>query len=89
MTVPTVPGARRPAPISGVLDGELISELDTEGNLCLHLMVRIDPPSDEIQVEFVLNPEDARLLRQFLEDGQGAADSLPCRVGIRLRRGRS
>jgi hypothetical protein len=87
MTVPTVPGARRPAPISGVVDGELVSEHDTEGNLCLHLMVCADPPYDGIQVEFVLSPEDARLLRRLLENGQGAANSLPCRIGIRLRRG--
>jgi hypothetical protein len=83
------PGTHQPAPISGVVDGELIAAYDPDGTLCLHLVFGTDPLSDGVHVEFVLSHDGARVLQRSLENGlRSTVDPLPCRVGIRLRHGR-
>ncbi|HET8683349.1 MAG TPA: hypothetical protein VFM54_15995 [Micromonosporaceae bacterium] len=89
MTAPKAADARPPVPIAGVVDGQLTTVYDHDGNVCVYLTFGSGPLCDEAQVEFVLSPDDARALQRSLRDGPvDGGGPVPCRVGLRIRRGR-
>jgi hypothetical protein len=87
MTNSVMPDAR-PVPIAGVVDGQLTTVSDDDGDVCIHLMFVSGPLRDRVHVELVLSHDDARELRQSLVDGQpDAAEPVQCRVGLRVAHG--
>jgi len=89
MTAQKAAGARPPVPIAGVVDGELTTVSDHDGNVCVYLTFGSGPLCDGAQVELVLSRDGARALQRSLRDGPVAGgDPVPCRVGLRTRRER-
>jgi hypothetical protein len=87
MTHSVVP-VERPVPIAGVVDGQLTTTSDQDGNVCMHLLFVSGPRNDRVHVELVLSHDDARQLQRFLADGPaGAAQPVPCCVGLRVGHG--
>lgn len=89
MTAPKTADPRQPAPISGVVDGQLTTLYDHDGNVCVHLTFGSGPLGDGVHVEFVLSNDGARALQRSLRDGPSNGGSpVPCRVGLQIRRAR-
>ena len=64
MTAQKAAGARPPVPIAGVVDGELTTVSDHDGNVCVYLTFGSGPLCDGAQVELVLSRDGARALQR-------------------------
>lgn len=75
-----------PPGIPGVVDGTLTMSVDPDRGVSFHIAVGSDPRR-RVQVEFLLSPEHAAVIRAALErDAGSAGPSVPCCIGILVAR---
>ncbi|MEU4951945.1 hypothetical protein ACFYN3_15315 [Streptomyces lavendulae] len=83
----------RPVSVPGVVDGTLTIRQATNREISFHVECGDLRLGNHVQLEFILRPEHAELIRDVLASGADAAvpfealpPSVPCQVGIHVDR---